>query len=708
MPAISDDDEDEDDVVARRGRARRAESGDAMDDGSTFARALARGWRDGADATTQRAAGARVGDEAGRARFQEVLDAVAQAFLECKRAERGGVDVLEGAVTSVESAHERLPAHMKIPVESVFDRLAKHARNLAVRVAEQETMTKSLSAGVVLGIEKAVKAFESDTPSVMSASDGVNAITALRALKQTIDRTRGTVAKGAVYSSEDRAIHCLHLAKALIAITPQDTKVTMHSQHVSRAMIDLDHTANDELTTMSHDSKTTDAEYLWRALRSLSDALYQKVSIDSFIERALPSSLTSSARTLYDARYKVEGCLENLLRRAQLVPFLLIEAYASMDLLKVDRIRRLLSQPVDVALSTNLKFLEVHGCVYVARPTDVRFVQPATEEQIKRLIAEKVPFHHGITFHEARSLINGMNQYIKSAPRIKDRVKTLEESTSVQNPSTPSILERLSSEDGVKSPLRSAQTTKVASLTKAQKKCQENAQFPFVRRCHVCKNDVRAACEAVLNNNWKMHQSSKAHKAALQAEKDAKNAKTLSPDPLAKLSPADRAYVKMCAPLPPTSKARNGAMQATPQLMEVPPPPPLAAHANVRAAPTAVRSPLLGKQKGTGEKRVECDSSCDLDETSQPIASRSAVMVDELSDSPDEQEAIVKRLREIEATQKNGKRLRIEEYRNKMPVKRPRGPMQCKYWSKGHCWNGDSCKFAHVHEVDSPCDSFSS
>ena len=723
MPAVSDEDEDEDDVVARRGASSRANGDAEGEDGSLFARALAKGLRGDRGAATQRAGGALVGDTVAQARFQEALDQLAQAFLECKRAEKKSTDVLEGAVTNVELAHDKLPAYLKIPAESVFDRLARHARNLAQRAGEQETLTKSLSAGVVLGIEKAVKAFENGTPSVMSASDGMNAITALRALKQTMDRARGTAAKGAAHASEDRAIHCLHLAKALIGITPHDTKVTMHSQYVSRSMMDLDHTANDELTTMSHDSKTTDAEYLWRALRALSDALYQKVSIDSFIERALPSSLTSSSRTSYEARFKVEASLENPLRRAQLIPFLLIEAYASRDLVRVDRIRRLLSEPVDVALSTSLKFLEVHGCVYAVKPTNVRFVQQATEEQIKRLIAEKVPFHHGITFQEARALINGMDQYMKCVPKTKESATLRAESPSVALPSTPSTRERLSPGDGAASSLQSSQTAKVESLTKTQIKSQKDAELPCVRRCELCQNDVRAPNEIMLKNNWKMHLSSKAHKAAIQAKANAKNAKTSVSDPLETFTPEERAYLKMCAPLPP-SKASNGVAQATPQLTEVPPPPPQPqVDVQVRAtmpaltqdlrlsrcdkAASVIRSPPLGMHNGIGDERVRGESAHEMGEIAQPITSSTGVTVCDIIASHDQHEAIVKRLRQIEAVQKNGKRLRIEEYRDKPPVKRSRGPTYCKHWKRGHCWNGDACRFVHAHEVDSPCDSFS-
>ena len=680
----SDDDDDDDDDD---------DEGDATRAGPDLASALARGVRGDKTAAAQRR-GTFVGDQNAQRRLQETLDLVAQAFLECKRADQGSMDVIDGAVSSVQYAHDVMPSYLRMEEESTFDKLARHTKNLARRVGEHETLAKNFSDGVVLGIEKAVAAFDSEMPEAMSNRDGVNAVTSLRALKENLDRARGKLRVGGS-TADDKAIHCKNLAEVLMQISTQDTKVTMHSQYIGHPMLDLDSLANDELTTMSHDVKTTDAEYLWRVLRALSDALFQKASIDVFIKKALPTSLQRAFRDAYDARLKVEGALNNLLRRAQMIPFLVIEAYASMDVDKIDIIRDILSVPVDKALPTSFKFLEIHGYVYAAARQDVQFVQPATEKQVIRLLTEQVPFGQGITEKEAATIIKGIERYSKKRPSGSAPAPT---KTSPSTPDATSVFDRLAPRDDESRSTPKCKPPLPTAISKAEKKEANKASFAYSKFCTLCKHEIKGFSEAMLKNNFKQHLSSNMHKAASYAKKEAKKAPKAPLDPFGCLAPEDRAFAVMMNVPPPPPTTTN--------TVNVPPPPAAPGRVDSSDAKPCMRSPPLGLSQ-SGIDRARGEKMFEGGEIVQPVTGAGQLTQADVADAECQHDYVVKHLAQIETAQKNGKRLCVGQYNDK-PRKQSRGPVYCTHWATGKCWNGDACRYRHGYPPpDSPCDSFS-
>jgi len=94
--------------------------------------------------------------------------------------------------------------------------------------------------------------------------------------------------------------------------------------------------------------------------------------------------------------------------------------------------------------------------------------------------------------------------------------------------------------------------------TKTQLKAETTKDFKHSKRCKICDHTVHAPTPTSLANVWAQHHTSKMHKAAVQAKKDAKNTPQQAPHPLASLPPVERAYAQMVdVPPPPTSMAKG-------------------------------------------------------------------------------------------------------------------------------------------------------
>ena len=641
---------------------------------AAFHLAFGRGLLDESRAASMTRRGAvGVADSTHQRSLEDALNQLAQVFRECKR-EKANDELVEMAMKELDKMHAKMPEYLRIPAQSTLQRrIAEQARNLADRVVERQEMAKNLPEGIVRGIESVLKSFdESDSPMIQTI-EGMNAVASLGALKQRLDRVRGTSETGTT-TFEDKATHCRNLASNLIKITENDTKVIMHSQYIGAQMHLLDPKANDELTRLTHDQKCSDAAYLWRAIRAFSEALFEQKSVSSFIQRALPHSLRKEARDSLDARVQKEGAHEHLICRVQLIPALVISAYASMDTLNVQRVHSLFKRSAQQALPDSASFLELQGFVHTAHPSEIDFVKRATIDQIKRLRNEGIEFNSGITIEEANAIEKGVNER-KRLSRDKDTSKA-------DDHSQGTVFSRLG-EAGVQrtapETLRSTKpmVTKPSTTTsvpksppKTTKKATIKIEQPFSRRCKICKQDVKGVDAKQLENNWKMHLGSKIHAKSLLGPEVDPNEPPADPA-LASFSAADQAYAVM---------------------MEVPPPPPpppstpalKTAPSKTVASKTVVKVPPPPLKFGTGMSQQQ----------------KSNTMSDH------KQNFIKKRLQEIDSAQKHGKRRRLDEYIDK-PEPRPyKRVLYCKYFERGKCWNGDECKFRHGRVPDSPCDSF--
>ena len=630
------------------------------DDGSTkrraaFHLAFGRGLLDESRAASMTRRGAvGVADSTHQRSLEDALNQLAQVFRECKR-EKANDELVEMAMKELEKMHAKMPEYLRIPARSTLQRrLAEQARNLADRVVERQEMAKNLPEGIVRGIESVLKSFdESDSP-MMKTIEGMNTVASLGALKQRLDRVRGT-SKTGITTFEDKATHCKNLANNLIKISENDTKVIMHSQYIGAQMHLLDPNANDELTRMTHNPKCSDAGYLWRAIRAFSEALFEQKSVSSFIQRALPHSLRKEARDSLTARIQKEGAHEYLVCRVQLIPALVICAYASMDNLNVQRVHSLFKQSAQEALPDSASFLELQGFVHTSPEIDV--VKRATIDQFKRLRNEGIEFNSGITIEEASAIEKGVNE--------RKRVSKGNDASKADDQPQGTVFSRLG-EAGVRrtasetlKPTKPKVTKPSTSVRKSPpqttKKATIKIEQPFSRRCEICEQDVKGVDEKQLENNWKMHLKSKAHAKSL-----------LGPEPDPNAPPRDAALESFSA-----------ADQAYAVMIEVPPPPSAPALKTVKVPPPP-------QKFGTG--------------TSQHQKSNT------LSDH--KQNFIKKRLQEVDSAQKHGKRRRLDEYIDK-PEPRPyKRVLYCKYFERGKCWNGDECKFRHGRMPDSPCDSF--
>lgn len=703
MPAAESSD-DEDDAradgaratpTAKKRRAAAAAAAEEDDEDAAFANTLSRGLQSGHDAR----ATTRVADREGQQRFQDALHAVANAFRACKRSGRTRDAEVANAVELVRDAHDRLPSEMRIPAESPYEKLMRYTRHLTQRVGVRDDMSKNLPESTVRAIEDAANALAESVPEAMNKSDGRNAITSLNALKLTLDRTRGASSSKAGSAWDDKATRCKDVAQALLNVTEADTKVTMHSQYLGGPMHALDAFASDQLTEMSHDEKTTDAQYLWRVLRAFSQALFEQHSVDSFIAKAIPSSLQKEARDFFKNRTSKDCALDTLVKRVKLFPALVIAAYGSMSSDKVTKIREVLSNPVEVALPTSIQFMKIHGHALAPSANDVLFVQRATTEQIARLNRAGIPFHASITRQEANAALEGAEQHIKweedNAPQSHALLQSLSSSPipSLPVPPASSVFERLGEKVQVKK-------------TKTQLKAETTKDFKHSKRCKICDHTVHAPTPTSLANVWAQHQTSKMHKAAVQAKKDAKNTPQQAPHPLASLAPVERAYAQMVdVPPPPTSMAK-GENQGDVRIMkaqitqatEVPPPPPegCARALGFQYKNAGVSHPLEKLWVPGEEGEVVSRSSTETHVGAMNNGARYGDVVGR---------QIQQRLQNVQHQQQTLKRKRIELFARKADPPR-RGPVYCKHFDRGNCWNGDACKFRHGRVPDSPCDSY--
>jgi hypothetical protein len=388
-----------------------------------------------------------------------------------------------------------------------------------------------------------------------------------------------------------------------------------------------------------------------------------------------------------------------LVKRVKLFPALVIAAYGSMSSDKVTKIREVLSNPVEVALPTSIQFMKIHGHALAPSANDVLFVQRATTEQIARLNRAGIPFHASITRQEANAALEGAEQHIKweedNAPQSHALLQSLSSSPipSLPVPPASSVFERLGEKVQVKK-------------TKTQLKAETTKDFKHSKRCKICDHTVHAPTPTSLANVWAQHQTSKMHKAAVQAKKDAKNTPQQAPHPLASLAPVERAYAQMVdVPPPPTSMAK-GENQGDVRIMkaqitqatEVPPPPPegCARALGFQYKNAGVSHPLEKLWVPGEEGEVVSRSSTETHVGAMNNGARYGDVVGR---------QIQQRLQNVQHQQQTLKRKRIELFARKPDPPR-RGPVYCKHFDRGNCWNGDACKFRHGRVPDSPCDSY--
>jgi len=450
-------------------------------------------------------------------------------------------------------------------------------------------------------------------------------------------------------------------------------------------------------------------------LRAFSQALFEQHSVDSFIAKAIPSSLQKEARDFFKNRTSKDCALDTLVKRVKLFPALVIAAYGSMSSDKVTKIREALSNPVEEALSTSIQFMKIHGHALAPSANDVLFVQRATTEQIARLNRAGIPFHASITRQEANAALEGVEQHIKweadNAPPSHALLQSLSSSPipSLPVPPASSVFKRLGEQVQVKKAQPTNQPTKAQPTnqpTKAQLKAENTKDFKHSKRCKLCDHTVRALTPTCLANVWKQHQTSNMHKAAVQAKKDAKNTPQQAPHPLAALAPAERAYAQMVdVPPPPTSVAK-GENQGDARIMhaqtiqatEVPTPPPerRARALGFQYKNTGLSHPLEKLWTPLEEREVASRSSTET---------RVGAMNNGARHDDVDGRQIQQRLREVQHQQQTLKRKRTELFARKPDPPR-RGPVYCKHFDRGNCWNGDACKFRHGRVPDSPCDSY--
>ena len=90
----------------------------------------------------------------------------------------------------------------------------------------------------------------------------------------------------------------------------------------------------------------------------------------------------------------------------QLIPALVISAYASMDNLNVQRVHSLFKQSAQEALPDSASFLELQGFVHTSPEIGVG---SATIDQINAC-NEGIEFNSGITIEEASAIEKGVNE----------------------------------------------------------------------------------------------------------------------------------------------------------------------------------------------------------------------------------------------------------------------------------------------------------
>ena len=661
-------------------------------DTANFSSLLARGLQHDEGAAAMREHQARrVGDGESQHRLQSLLDCVVRAFRECGQANRDE-ERLQAAVDSVDYAHELCPSWLRMPEETLYGKLAAHARNLARRLDERSEMAKNIPQSLVRDIDAITVAVSANIPDAMRDFDGLNAITSLRALTQTLDRARGTAASagGSDSTLEDKAFKCRRLVEAFIKLQENDTKVMMHSKHIVGPMSDLRRHVANELTTMSHDNTTSDAQYLWSAIQGFANILAEYCSIDSLFRRCIPTALQKESRTVYDNRMShFPSGPDTMLRRVQFMPFVVIEAYAARDENTIRLVRNTLEREMSSVMSDNTHLLKLVGATLIKAGEEAYAIDPlkrATAEQVSALVRLNLPFHRDISQREAHAMLQGaamVNRVATQQPVARGKV---------------SIEARLERE-----PRQFATTASAAPPAPAAPASKAGPLMDSIK-CKMCGGTIRwvAGNEANKANAQKMHLQSTVHMKALEEKK--KQSKSKAKVKVEKKEPVrqleDGEFVMSEVPPPPMSSSMGTKSNGSVHLQSVPPPPTVYGESSSSVATS--RFPTVDlKIPGM---------------TSPQFAPRLGKHTTASTPSPSAQSDVLARLERPAAANVTPPRAKKATSRStSMREKIKSSQAVCVFFQSGKCKSGPKCQFRHdvsaslvAAKANHPCTFFQS
>ena len=661
-------------------------------DTANFSSLLARGLQHDEGAAAMREHQARrVVDGESQYRLQSLLDCVVRAFRECGQANRDE-ERLQAAVDSVDYAHELCPLWLRMPEETLYGKLAAHARNLAQRLDERSEMAKNIPQSLVRDIDAIAVAVSANIPDAMRDFDGLNAITSLRALTQTLDRARGTAASagGSDSTLEDKAFKCRRLVEAFIKLQENDTKVMMHSKHIVGPMSDLRRHVANELTTMSHDNTTSDAQYLWSAIQGFANILAEYCSIDSLSRRCIPTALQKESRTVYDNRMShFPSGPDTMLRRVQFMPFVVIEAYAARDENTIRLVRNTLEREMSSVMSDNTHLLKLVGATLIKAGEEAYAIDPlkrATAEQVSALVRLNLPFHRDISQREAHAMLQGaamVNRVATQQPVARGKV---------------SIEARLERE-----PRQFATTASAAPPAPAAPASKAGAPMDSIM-CKMCGGTIRwlAGNEANKANAQKMHLQSTVHMKALEEKKKQSKSKAKvkveKKEPVRQLEEGE--FVMPEVPPPPMSSSMGTKLNGSVHLQSVPPPPPVYGESSSSVATS--RFPTIDlKIPGM---------------TSPQFAPRLGKHTTASTPSPSAQSNVLARLERPAAANVTPPRAKKATSRStSMREKIKSSQAVCVFFQSGKCKSGPKCQFRHdvsasvaAAKANHPCTFFQS
>ena len=653
-------------------------------DTANFSSLLARGLQHDEGAAAMREHQARrVGDGESQHRLQSLLDCVVRAFRECGQVNRDD-ERLQAAVDSVDYAHELCPSWLRMPEETLYGKLAAHARNLARRLDERSEMAKNIPQSLVRDIDAITVAVSANIPDAMRDFDGLNAITSLRALTQTLDRARGTAAAagGSDSTLEDKAFKCRRLVEAFIKLQENDTKVMMHSKHIVGPMSDLRRHVANELTTMSHDNTTSDAQYLWSAIQGFANILAEYCSIDSLSRRCIPTALQKESRTVYDNRMShFPSGPDTMLRRVQFMPFVVIEAYAARDENTIRFVRNILEREMSSVMSDNTHLLKLVGATLIKAGEEAYAIDPlkrATAEQVSALVRLNLPFHRDISHREAHAMLQGA--------AMVNRVAT-QQPAARGNESIETRLER--------TPRQFATSTSAAPPALAAPVSKTGRPMDSMK-CKKCGGVILwvAGDKASKANAQKMHLQSTVHMKALEEmktkqsrrrqssgdeDKSKATAKVKVEKREAVLQLEEGEFVMSEVPPPPMTSPMGTKSNGSIHLQSVPPP-PVYGESSSSVATSLFRTVDL-KIPGV---------------TSPQFAPRLGKHTMASAPSPSAQSNVLARLESPAAANVTAPRVKKATSRStSMREKIKSSQAVCVFFQSGKCKNGPLCPFRH-------------
>lgn len=614
--------------------------------------------------------GVSVADTVSLGKFKSLMGALTGVYdalgVETRGESEGNV---KRAMDLLDDVYGNLPDRFKMDAAmaaeepaTMYEALARHTQNATTKCRENEEIVKNLPEDIVRDIDTASKVCEGDVMPMLDDDDAMIAILCLKALKQTIGMVRDASRSTTIL--DDKPIAGKELVNNLLKISELDTKATMHTTLIMKTMKKISRDVTKELSTMACDAESTDAQYLWRALRGLCDFLHEHKAIDAFIQRALPSTLMTDVRTMYRENAAKEGSMDLPMKRARLAIALVCEAYHSRDDFKIEKIRTCLSEDVDTALPDQASFFALYGAICAPSSGPARFVERATVDQIRRLTRSGMIFPKDISKEQADALLAGVDQYIAH------NVKPTDTKFTVPPPASKTSATQQQQKSGLK-----PQALDAGNMTTTITPVKKERPYTHKKTCTICNVELAGKCEAHLDNVWNLHIKSTTHRnieagRAKQKQKQASNSKSKK---------------RKIVDETPLNRSVKG------KLMDVPPPPSMTG-ADPRGAAIQQLQRVSGAQVSS-EKKVSRQVREDMSSDDTQVADVRSLFAD-ASSTP---------------RFGGGQRKRLDKYivKEYRPPRRD-GQFYCKYWMRlGHCWNNDQCTFRHaIPAPGSPCDSF--